>query len=72
LYEEKGGVANLNLFASLFGVQDFDVEALLERVGLGARGRDYDVCFGMGYVINDRLGHPIFQYLAAGLCGGLL
>ena len=40
LYEEMSGAANLNLFASLFGVKDFNADALLERVGLGGRGRD--------------------------------
>jgi ABC-2 type transport system ATP-binding protein len=40
LYEEMSAVANLNLFARLFGIQRFDPEALLERVGLGGRGRD--------------------------------
>lgn len=39
-YEEMSAIANLNLFARLFGVKDFDAEALLERVGLGGRGRD--------------------------------
>jgi ABC-2 type transport system ATP-binding protein len=40
LYEEMSAIANLNLFARLFGIQRFDAEALLERVGLGGRGRD--------------------------------
>lgn len=40
LYEDMSGAANLNLFARLFGVQNFNADALLERVGLGGRGRD--------------------------------
>jgi len=40
LYEEMTGVDNLNLFARLFSVDGFDAEALLQRVGLGGRGRD--------------------------------
>ena len=48
LYEEMSGAANLNLFASLFGVQDFNAEALLERVGLGGRGRDLVSSYSKG------------------------
>jgi ABC-type multidrug transport system ATPase subunit len=40
LYETMSGIANLNLFASLFGVKDFDARALLKRVGLDGRGQD--------------------------------
>jgi ABC-2 type transport system ATP-binding protein len=40
LYEQMSGVDNLNLFARLFGVDRFDAEALLKRVGLDGRGRD--------------------------------
>lgn len=40
LYEDLSAAANLNLFARLFNIQDFDAEPLLERVGLGGRGRD--------------------------------
>jgi ABC-2 type transport system ATP-binding protein len=40
LYEELSGVDNLKLFANLFGVKNFNAEALLQRVGLGTRGRD--------------------------------
>jgi ABC-2 type transport system ATP-binding protein len=48
LYEEMSGAANLNLFANLFGVQDFKAEALLERVGLGGRGRDLVSSYSKG------------------------
>ncbi len=40
LYEQISGVANLQLFAQLFGVREFDAEALLKRVGLDGRGND--------------------------------
>lgn len=40
LYEEMSGKANLNLFARLFGVRQFDADALLSRVGLNGRGDD--------------------------------
>jgi ABC-type multidrug transport system ATPase subunit len=30
---------NLKLFARLFGVNGFDADALLERVGLGGKGK---------------------------------
>ncbi len=40
LYETMSGIDNLELFASLFGVRDFNAEALLKRVGLDGRGKD--------------------------------
>ena len=40
LYEQMTGIENLKLFAELFGVKNFDVRALLDRVGLGERGKD--------------------------------
>jgi ABC-2 type transport system ATP-binding protein len=40
LYESMSGVENLKLFARLFGVRDFDADALLRRVGLDGRGQD--------------------------------
>ena len=48
LYEEMSAVANLNLFARLFGVKDFDADALLQRVGLGGRGRDLVSAYSKG------------------------
>ena len=38
LYEPLTAASNLTLFAQLFGVKDFDAEALLERVGLDGKG----------------------------------
>lgn len=40
LYEQMTGRDNLTLFARLFGVKDFDPDALLKRVGLDGRGKD--------------------------------
>ncbi|HEY96064.1 MAG TPA: ABC transporter ATP-binding protein [Dehalococcoidia bacterium] len=40
LYEKMSAIENLNLFAKLFGVKDFDADASLVRVGLAGRGRD--------------------------------
>jgi ABC-2 type transport system ATP-binding protein len=40
LYEAMTGIENLKLFAELFSVKNFDARALLERVGLGERGKD--------------------------------
>ena len=40
LYEKMSAIENLNLFAKLFGVSDFDVEESLERVSLTGRGKD--------------------------------
>ncbi len=40
LYEPMSGTENLQLFARLFGVRDFDAGALLKRVGLDGRGKD--------------------------------
>ena len=37
MYEQMSAQENLNLFANLFGVKDFDAKVLLERVGLGGR-----------------------------------
>ncbi|MBM4458419.1 MAG: ABC transporter ATP-binding protein [Chloroflexi bacterium] len=40
LYEQMTGIENLKLFAQLFGVKNFDAQALLQRVGLDSRGKD--------------------------------
>src|ERR1700680_3740357 len=40
LYEQMNAVENLNLFAQLFGVKQFNAKALLEKVGLGGREKD--------------------------------
>jgi ABC-2 type transport system ATP-binding protein len=40
LYEQMNAVENLNLFAQLFGVKDFDPLALLQRIGLGGREKE--------------------------------
>jgi ABC-2 type transport system ATP-binding protein len=40
LYEQMNGRENLVLFARLFGISNFDPDALLKRVGLDGRGKD--------------------------------
>ena len=40
LYEQMTGEENLKLFARLFDVKNFDVKALIARVGLEGRGKD--------------------------------
>lgn len=40
LYEQMTGIENLKLFAQLFSVRNFEASTLLERVGLGERGKD--------------------------------
>ena len=40
LYEQMSAEENLNLFAALFGVKDFDAGEVIERVGLDGRGKD--------------------------------
>jgi ABC-2 type transport system ATP-binding protein len=40
LYEQMSALENLNLFARLFGVKNFNAKALLEKVGLGGREKD--------------------------------
>jgi len=48
LYEDLNAAANLNLFARLFNIQDFNADGLLERVGLGGRGRDLVSSYSKG------------------------
>jgi ABC-2 type transport system ATP-binding protein len=40
LYEKMSAIENLNLFARLFGVSDFDADALLRKVDLAGREKD--------------------------------
>lgn len=40
LYEQMSAIENLNLFAQLFGVKNFDARGLLEKVGLGGREKE--------------------------------
>lgn len=48
LYEQMTGRDNLLLFARLFGVKDFDADALLKRVGLDGRGKDIVATYSKG------------------------
>jgi ABC-2 type transport system ATP-binding protein len=40
LYEKMSARENLNLFARLFDIRDFNSDTLLEKVGLAGRGKD--------------------------------
>jgi ABC-2 type transport system ATP-binding protein len=40
LYDNMSGEENLDFFASLFGIRDYDAEGALRRVGLADRGKD--------------------------------
>ncbi len=40
LYEQMSAAENLNLFAQLFNVKQFNAKALLEKVGLGGREKE--------------------------------
>ncbi|MGI2336779.1 MAG: ATP-binding cassette domain-containing protein [Dehalogenimonas sp.] len=53
LYEMMSAVDNLNLFAELFGVKDFDGYSLLKRVGL--TGREKDKVSGYSKGMKQRL-----------------
>lgn len=48
LYEAMTAADNLKLFARLFGVQGFDADALLERVGLPGKGNSRVETFSKG------------------------
>ena len=48
LYEQMSAEENLNLFAKLFDIRDFDADALLARVDLYGRGRDKVETFSKG------------------------
>ncbi len=48
LYHEMSAEENLKLFARLFAVKDADIQGLLERVGLGGRGRDLVSSYSKG------------------------
>lgn len=48
LYEQMSATENLNLFARLFGVRNFEAEAALSRIGLDGRGKDRVETFSKG------------------------
>lgn len=48
LYEQMSARENLNLFARLFAVKDFDAEGVLQRVGLDGRANDRVETFSKG------------------------
>ncbi|HRQ37902.1 MAG TPA: ABC transporter ATP-binding protein [Chloroflexota bacterium] len=48
LYEQMSARENLDLFARLFAVKDFDAEVVLQRVGLDGRAQDRVETFSKG------------------------
>jgi len=48
LYEQMTALENLNLFASLFNVKDFDAKLLLKRVGLEGREKEKVASYSKG------------------------
>ena len=48
LYEQMSAIENLDLFARIFRMPDFSAEDLLDRVGLGGRGRDRVATYSKG------------------------
>ena len=62
LYEDLSAAANLNLFARLFNIKDFDAEALLERVGLGGRGRDLVSSYSKGMKQRLMVGRALLNH----------
>ncbi len=48
LYDQLNAVENLNLFARLYKVVDFDAVALLEKVGLGGREKEHVANYSKG------------------------
>lgn len=48
LYEQLSAVENLNLFARLYRVADFDAMSLLERVGLAGREKEHVAAYSKG------------------------
>jgi ABC-2 type transport system ATP-binding protein len=68
LYEKMSAAANLRLFARLFGVQSFDPEELLAKVGLAGKGRDRAGTFSKGMkqrlmVARAMVSHPRILFL---------
>ncbi len=48
LYEQMSAVENLNLFARLYGVKDFNALSLLEKVGLAGREKERVATYSKG------------------------
>ncbi len=48
LYEQMSAVENLDLFAKLYKVSDFDAMGLLEKVGLGGREKEHVASYSKG------------------------
>lgn len=68
LYEKMSAIENLNLFAKLFGVQDYSADAILDRVGLAERGKDKVETYSKGMkqrlmVARSMVNHPRILFL---------
>ncbi|MFC1949500.1 ABC transporter ATP-binding protein [Chloroflexota bacterium] len=68
LYEKMSAIENLQLFARLFSVRDFDADALLEKVGLAGRGKDRVETYSKGLkqrlmVARSMVNHPRVLFL---------
>lgn len=68
LYEQMSAEENLKLFARLFNVRDLDAPSLLERVGLGGRGKDRVEHYSKGMkqrlmVARSLVNHPRVLFL---------
>ena len=59
LYEQMTAIENLNLFARLFGIKSFDANILLNRVGLGGRGKDRVETYSKGMKQRLMVARPI-------------
>ncbi|TFG47138.1 MAG: ABC transporter ATP-binding protein, partial [Dehalococcoidia bacterium] len=59
LYEQMSAIDNLNLFADLFGVKDFDGFSLLKRVGLAGREKDKVSGYSKGMMQRLMIARPI-------------
>ncbi len=68
LYEEMSAVENLTFFASLFGIKNFDVNALLKRVELPVDRKDRVVNYSKGMkqrlmVARALINNPLVLFL---------
>lgn len=68
LYEKMSAIENLNLFARLFGINDFGADALLTKVGLAGRGKDRVETYSKGMkqrlmVARSMVNRPLVLFL---------
>jgi ABC-2 type transport system ATP-binding protein len=68
LYEKMSAIENLDLFAHLFGVKNYNPVKSLERVGLGGRGKDRVETYSKGMkqrlmVARSLVNRPLILFL---------